>query len=421
MRRKEDVVMVPTVRRWLSVALLPGILAWAAPTHAQAPPLGSLEFPSSFPAAPFHSSRRYQQTEPTGPDVLGEEVPSTLPQGMPEPEFLQSLPRPPDQPGSLFDPAPPVGPPPVNLERPYFEQDPVLDPRQWPRPGWFVDADVALVKPHVNLQVADPNGNFGFPVTTSAGNTILVQLGTARLDWTASPRFEAGYRFASGFGEISLSNRFFDAFGRGSFAGPDGPATRTTRFFVNHTDLDYASREYTPFANWQMKWRVGFRSAETIVNTRVNEPFALAAAGSGFFSLQQTNRTIGFGPHFGVELLRQLRRPGLSLVSNIDGASLFTTVHQRFFATNTVLAPGGGFATGSNSQDFKQDVPVLIVQLGLDWRPPRLPNDHLYLGYMGQFWYQFATNSNNGIGPFLAPAPSQFDMESIVFRWSRNY
>src|SRR5262249_41309972 len=52
-----------------------------------------------------------------------------------EPEFLKTLPRPPDQPASLLAPAPPLGSPPPNLEQPYFQVDPLLDPPALGLPG----------------------------------------------------------------------------------------------------------------------------------------------------------------------------------------------------------------------------------------------------------------------------------------------
>jgi hypothetical protein len=406
--------MAHIIRRLLQGELLLGALLLGAistsPAQAQNSPLEP-----RF-AADSRSMVHFPEMK-DGDEVIQELMPpgdSTPAEDSLAPPMLKSLPRPPEQPGSLFDPAPPIGAPPRNWEQPYFERDPVLDPRRWPQPGWFAAADVGLIKPHVS-------DSLGFPVVTGLGHAIVVQLGSARLDWTAAPRLEVGYRLPSGFGEISLSDRYFTAVGSGAFAGPDGRATRSTRFMVNYTDLDYASREYTPFVNWTMKWRVGFRSAETFLRTRVDESLAAAAAGGGFFSQQATNRSVGFGPHFGLELERRLRRPGLAIVTNVDGASLFTTIHQQFTATNLAVLSPGRFDSGTSLAQFKQDVPVLIVQLGLSWQPVRRPNSRLYLGYMGQFWYQFATDSNNRSGPFGRATPTQFDTEGIVFQWSRNY
>src|SRR5271166_3746979 len=139
-RSGEDSVMAHTARLLLTVAFLGGILALPE-THAQAPA------PRTASEAPAPATR---------PDVA--ELVGDLPAPLPgsealtpdtawEPEFLRSLPRPPDQPRSLLQPAPPVGPPP-NLER-YFILDPVLDPPQWPKTGWFTDVQIDIIHPHV--------------------------------------------------------------------------------------------------------------------------------------------------------------------------------------------------------------------------------------------------------------------------------
>ncbi|MGZ6057281.1 MAG: hypothetical protein ACXWOV_17135, partial [Isosphaeraceae bacterium] len=97
--------MAHTARLLLTVAFLGGILALPE-THAQAPA------PRTASEAPAPATR---------PDVA--ELVGDLPPPLPgsavlapetgwEPEFLRSLPRPPDRPGSLLQPAPLVGPPP---------------------------------------------------------------------------------------------------------------------------------------------------------------------------------------------------------------------------------------------------------------------------------------------------------------------
>jgi hypothetical protein len=249
----------------------------------------------------------------------------------------------------------------------------------------------------------------------------LVQPGSAHLNWTAAPRLEVGYRLPSGFGEISLSDRYFQTQGTGLVVGPDGLATRTTHFFVNFSDFDYASREYTPFENWSLRFRGGLRAAQTYFSSQVDQPFFQAAAGSTLLSQSASNRSTAFGFHLGVESQRRLARPGLSLVNSLDIANLFTRDKQKFFATTTMPAPGGGFDGGTVVDTALQSVPVLTVQVGLNWRPPRMRNSSLYLGYYGQFWYQFATNSNFRVGPFGQSVPTQFDNEGVRLQYSWNY
>jgi hypothetical protein len=402
--------MVRKAREMLSMALLGAVLAFSAVARAQAPPLDS-----SGP----RSIMRFASTQSDSQNANDEEIPvPSSPSDMltaegDEEEFRGSLPRPPVQPQSLFDPAPPVAPP-VDLEGRFFQPDRILDPPQWGRPGWFANVDVAVIKPHVSNDMLEQ-------VTTGLGKHFVVQPGSAHLDWTAAPRIEIGYRLPSGLGEISLSDRYFQTQGTGLVAGLDGPATRTTHFLVNFSDLDYGSREYTPFANWSLRFRGGLRAAQTNFTSRVDQPFAQAAAGSTLLSQGASNRTTAFGFHFGVESQRRLARPGLSLVNSIDIADLFTREKQIFFATTTVPALGGGFDGGTVVDTPLQSVPVLTVQVGFNYRPPQMRNSSLYFGYYGQFWYQFATNSNFRIGPFGQSIPTEFDNEGVRLQYSWNY
>ncbi|OYV88773.1 MAG: hypothetical protein B7Z73_07785, partial [Planctomycetia bacterium 21-64-5] len=335
-------------------------------------------------------------------DEMSEEIVPPSP-NFEQPRILQSLPELPDQPASLFQPAPSVGPPAPDWEHPYFQRDPLLDPSDWPQPGWFADVETTVIKPHVNF------------------TTPVLPISTGQLNWTAAPRLELGYRLPSGFGEISVSDRYFNVVTNGTFLGPDGPASRRTEFMVNYTDVDYASRELTPNPRWGLKFRGGLRAAQNYLGIRVDESIAEAAAGTGVFAQRVTNRNTAFGPHFGVAVDRRLARPGLSVVGNVDVAELFTRVRQEAFVETTALTPTGGFVSGDSVTHFLQYVPVLTLQMGVNWQPQRWRNSHFYVGYFGQFWYQFGTNSNVTTGPFLLPAYTQFDNQGITLRWSWNH
>src|SRR5262249_18999881 len=155
----------------------------------------------------------------------------------------KSLPRPPEQPRSLFQPAPSPGPPPPDFER-YFESDPLLDPPQWGRTGWFSDVQISVIRPTIFF------GEMRHGVVPPFGRRVIVAPGAAKQDWTAAPRIEIGYRLPSGFGGFSFSDRFFNTSGSGPFVGPAGSVTRSTSIGVNYSDWDYFSPEYTPWANW---------------------------------------------------------------------------------------------------------------------------------------------------------------------------
>lgn len=192
--------MARTARIFLTVMFLGGALllpaargqAPAPPFASPAPALGSpaepTPSPAQSPASPSQSTGSPASTAARRPgfsELVGE-LPAPLPpsdapalEGW-EPEFLKTLPQPPDQPRSLMQPAPGPGPPPPDLER-YFQVDPLLDPPQWrQRPGWFTNTQFDIIHPHlffgmVRNGVVAPNGQFALvsPVLrTSTGQSL---------------------------------------------------------------------------------------------------------------------------------------------------------------------------------------------------------------------------------------------------------
>src|SRR5690349_19115914 len=123
-------------QRLIELVLLATVLATpVAPAAAQQPLLG--------PAAPTRPVVRSVQTRFIA-DPTVEEIGAPVAQSQ-QPQILQSLPELPSQPRSLFAPAPPMGPPPSDFEHPYLRRDPLLDPADWPQPGWFADVDVGAI------------------------------------------------------------------------------------------------------------------------------------------------------------------------------------------------------------------------------------------------------------------------------------
>jgi hypothetical protein len=386
-----------TARILLTAASLGAILAMPT-ARAQAPSRP----PASATPAP---ATRPDVSELTGdlPEPLPE---ATAPEGGWEPQFLKSLPRPPEQPGSLFQPAPAPGPPPPDFER-YFELDPLLDPPQWGKLGWFSDVQIGVIHPSIFF------GQMRHGVVDHLGRKVIVAPGAARQDWTAAPRLEIGYRLPSGFGGFSFSDRFFSTSGTGPFIGPAGSTTRTTRMGVNYSDWDYISPEYTPWpGNWKMEWRAGIRLAETWIDTLAEQSPARAAAGTGVLAERTSNYTVGAGPHFGLQVDRKFPESGLLFIARIDIADTFTRVRQLFSATT--LGPGGGTVRGAWTENFWQQVPILNYQVGLGWQPPSHPNISLYMGYVYEFWWQVASNSN--LTPQAGGPRGSFDNQGVVFQ-----
>jgi hypothetical protein len=343
--------------------------------------------------------------------VPASEVPARY-QGW-EPDMLRTLPKPPEQPRSLFQPASAPLPTPQDLERPYFQPDPLLDPPQWGWPGWFGDVQFGAVHPHVFSQM---NGI----VTTGLGRQVNVALGNARMNWAFAPRFEVGYRLPSGFGGFAVSERFFDSFGSDTIQGPNGPAARTSRLSTSYTDFDYFSREYTPFANWGMTWRLGMRVAYSDIRTRASEPFAEASAGNGILAAKETNTTEGIGPHTNVALDRRLGDSGFSFITKADFAYAFGRIHDRFEVATTSVNAAGHHDRGLLKTSFFQSSPILNVQFGLGWQPPSNPNLSFFLGYVNETWFKIEDNANT-ISTDHTGTRGYFTNQGIIFQAGLNY
>jgi hypothetical protein len=325
-----------------------------------------------------------------------------------EPEFLKSLPNPPDEPFSVLAPPPPIAPPPPDWEKPYFRYDPLVDPPQWPQPGWFTDVQIGIVHPHVFF------GQFRHSVV-AGGTRHLVAPGAANFGWTVAPRIELGYRLPSGFGAFAVSSRFFSAYGTGTFTGPAGIATRWSRLGVNYWDYDYVSgREWSPWANWTLDWRAGIRTAFAWIGTVADQPFSQAAARGGAFIAGGSAYALGNGPHFGVTLERRFPASGFAFVAKLDLANEFTRERVLFGATTTTPNAAGAPSRGLFPQNFWNQMPILNWQVGLGWAPPNNPNIQLYMGYVYEIWWQVATNSN--LTPLNGGVRGFFDNQGIVFQ-----
>jgi hypothetical protein len=330
--------------------------------------LGSLLLaPSAFAQTPRLADNRSPK------DTSTPEAPNPLP----------DLPRPPDQPQSLYlgQPAPGYACDP--LPGPYFEQDPRLDPPSLPQPGWFGDVEVGAVGPHFKNRLRG---------TVQAGPRPpdLIHVPGAELDWTASPRVEVGYRLPSGFGDLALSYRSLATDGTGSTLGADGSAFLKSRLDVHILDLDYISRELSLLPHCGMRWRFGLRYVSLFYDSQENDPFGEAAAGSGIFAQQNTNDFKGFGPHADVQVERILEESGFALVARIDGAALLGDTRQVFSEETTNVVPGGPPLGGAVVLHNPQTVPVLNLQFGLGWEPPEYPHTHFFLGYEYEYWWNAA-------------------------------
>jgi hypothetical protein len=290
------------------------------------------------------------------------------------------------------------------------------------KPGWFSDVQIQVIHPHLNF------GQFRLldGVKVPGGRRVKVAPGAAKLDWTAAPRIEIGYWLPSGFGGFSFSDRFFSSFGSGPFVGPAGSTFRTTSLGVNYSDWDYLSREFTPWESergfWNLDWRAGVRLAESWTRVLVDKPFSQAAATNGVFIQGDSNYTVGAGPHFGVGVNRRDIPTGLTFRAGLDIADTFTRIRQGFAASTTTLNSAGRPERGFYGQSFWNQVPILNFQVGVGWQPPSHPNARFYVGYVYEFWWQFASNMNF-LNPFTTQGATRGSMQNqgIVLQAQWNW
>jgi len=310
-----------------------------------------------------------------------------------EPDVLPGLPRPKDAPGSLFQAPSSALPYDCSpLPGPYFERDPRLDPPFLPQPGWFAELDLGVVVPHVKNRLRDM-------VQVGTAMPDIVQLPSTDLNWTVSPSVQLGYRLPSGFGAFAVGYRQFASDGTAAMQVPDGPAILKNRLDVNIAELDYLSWELSLWPNCGMKWWFGLRLANIFFDGQLSEPFAEAAAGSGIFATHVSNHFLGGGPLYGLQLTKDWRETGISLVARAEGATLLGRVQQDFLEFSTLPGPGGALLIGETRRSNPQSVPTLNVFLGINWQPPRYSALLLSAGYEYEYWWsvgRLSTTTSRG-------------------------
>jgi hypothetical protein len=338
---------------------------------------------------------------------------------------LEALPRPRDTPRSLFGPemAPSTGG--IRIDAPYFTPDPLLDPPFFPSPGWFAGAEVQIVKPHLipNLSNSVLPGHFinNIPNSNSiGGKSTIVDLPSAPLDWTASPRIFAGYRFPAGFGEFMVAYRHLGTDGSGVTPGASGPVNLSSRFAFDMLDLDYNSRELSLWPKYDMKWTFGLRNLFLFFDSQGTQPFSQGPAGS-VFQARGLNNLYGLGPHYALELNHRLGESGWSLYSRIDSAAIFTWGTNEWSAASSTLGPNGRPLVGQTNVFGHQMVPTINGRAGVSWQPSPTSGTRVFIGYQYEvFWALNRVPQSNGT-PFIPPSLGQYWSQGIVlqatFKW----
>jgi hypothetical protein len=146
--------------------------------------------------------------------------------------------------------------------------------------------------------------------------------------------------------------------------------------------VDYASREFSLWPRWEMKWRIGERTAWIFYDARDVESLATAAAGGGLVSERVTNSFNGFGPHGGFEIARNLGDSGWALLMKVDAAGMIGWLRQGFFAQDTAGA------TAQLHDVRPTDIPVLHAEIGLNWQSSCSSHHaRFFVGYEYEYWW----------------------------------
>jgi hypothetical protein len=291
------------------------------------------------------------------------------------------------KPGPLVEPlavAPPNGPvvgsPPILMPPPPPEPLPAppapigrwSERTNLPPCGWFATVEIDAVGPHVKNRLIED-------VAFTNGLIDTIHLPMASLDWTGSPRFEAGYRFANNAGQFSAVYRFLSTEGRATLADFDLGALSSlrSRLDFNVVDFAYGSGYFGHGPYSDVQWSLGVRLAQAYFDSR---------AESLLREVRTSNQFFGAGPLGAIEWWRRLDTPGFAVYGRLEGSVPLGSIHQGFeevFRLNRTDRLGAAL-----SQRQTQAVPTFSLDIGLGWTPQWSHFARFSLGYHLERWWE---------------------------------
>ena len=299
-------------------------------------------------------------------------------------------------------PLPPPMQPPYVPDVPYPPPHP-MEEHPWSRhtsyeaePGWFASVELGVVGAHINNHVTGS-------VTVPGYAPNVVQLPTAQLDWVGVPRFELGYRFAEGYGELAFAGRFLQTVGHATIPNFDiaGDGDLRSRLELDVLDFGYANRLNILGPQWDMRWQVGARLANAFFDSQAD----------GYYVDQQaSNHFFGAGPHADLSLRGRFGESGVSAFGKVEGSALIGRVHQNF--SETLYFDDGSVLGAGTSASSTQAVPILNFETGLSWVPYYWPRTRYTVGYEFEHWW----NVGNAGG-----SHADVTDQGIFFRAEVNY
>jgi hypothetical protein len=213
-----------------------------------------------------------------------------------------------------------------------------------------------------------------------------------------TPRFELGYRFPDGFGEVRLGYRFLGTSGSDTLTvGELGPASQKGRLDIHFVDLDLGTRQFFLGPDWSFRTAVGLRTAFVFFDSQVSflnpVPITSTPFGTGPFTRLTQTESVGnwyFGAHAIAEVGRKLWIPELSLFGRVEGSGLYGRTHQVF--KETIVEDPGFTQTSARGT---VGCPVLATQVGLSYDVPDWNQCRFLLGYQFEMWWQFGRGNHD--------------------------
>jgi hypothetical protein len=289
----------------------------------------------------------------------------------PQPALPPELPPP-----TPLAPASPLGPAPTPFLPPAPAGVPVTPPPNAgifaPTPpglALFFDTEVEILKPNIVNHV---RGTAAFP----GGSSVNVAVPEASLPWTAATRFEIGKFLPDNLGFLALSYRFLVDSGSGSATAPNGAiGDLNSRLDFNVVDFDWGLPGHVISPHWDGLFRAGIRLGQAYFDSQLTDTA---------LSTRTTDWFFGAGPHARYDLQRRFDfLPGLAVFGGVDGTILVGQIRQHYY--ETLFTPIAAEADGTVRKT--QTVPVLDLQAGLRYTPPRMPTLHFAAGYQYEEWF----------------------------------
>jgi hypothetical protein len=282
--------------------------------------------------------------------------------------------------------------------------DPLLDRPGAALPGPFFNVETNVLGVHFRnqLQIAVP---------ISDTQTDIVQFFGPSLNDTLSPRFEIGYRFSDGWGELLVGYRFLCTQGGQSLATDSGPAQRSGRLALNTFDFGYAVQEFSLGPNWDMRWRTGVRASIFYYDARFS--FDQPASDPGTLLAQrEVNYFWGLGPWLALDLSRKTCIPGLAVFARIDGALQFGHITQT--GVENLVGDDGTAQDLKAKYGFEVTSLSLTEEVGLSYTVPGWNHSRFLLGYHYETWFQ--------LGRFnFTQSRGQLDAQGLFLRAELNF